>query len=191
MKQANTTEQRILASAKDFIRTRGYNGFSFHDIGQEVGIRTPSVHHHFRTKSDLGKALLTQERCAIGKSLRAIDAEAGGAWQKMKQYLELWSDAAGEERRMCILGILAAEYNTLPEPMKAELRQLFEESEAWLARLLRQGKMERSLNFDGAPAVAADGILALLHGAMVSRPRVPRCGAAAGHDPVAPQPHGH
>jgi TetR/AcrR family transcriptional repressor of nem operon len=168
MKQANTTEQRILAAAKEFIQTRGYNGFSFHDISQEVGIRTPSVHHHFRTKSDLGKALLAQERDAMSKLLRVIDAQLDSTWDKMNRYVELWSDAAGDGTRVCILGMLAAEYNTLPEPMRMELRQFFEESEAWLAGLLRQGRADRTLSFDGTPAVAADGMLAFLHGAMVS-----------------------
>ena len=168
MKQPNTTEQRILAAAKDLIQTRGYNGFSFHDISQEVGIRTPSVHHHFRTKSDLGKALLAQERSVMSKSLRVIDAQADSTWGKVKRYMDLWSDAAGDGTRGCILGMLAAEYNTLPEPMRMELRQFFHENEAWLAALLRQGRVDRSIRFDGAPAVAADGMLAFLHGAMVS-----------------------
>jgi len=168
MKQPNTTEQRILAAAKDLIQTRGYNGFSFHDISQEVGIRTPSVHHHFRTKSDLGKALLAQERSVMSKSLRVIDAQADSTWGKVKRYMDLWSDAAGDGTRVCILGMLAAEYNTLPEPMRMELRQFFHENEAWLAALLRQGRVDRSIRFDGAPAVAADGMLAFLHGAMVS-----------------------
>jgi len=168
MKQPNTTEQRILAAAKDFIQTRGYNGFSFHDISEKVGIRTPSVHHHFRTKSDLGKALLAQERDAMSKSMRMIDAQVGSTWGKIKRYVELWSDAAGDGTRICILGMLAAEYNTLPEPMQTELRQFFEEHEGWLAALLRQGRADRILSFDGAPAVAADGMLAFLHGAMVS-----------------------
>ena len=168
MKQPNTTEQRILAAAKEFIQTRGYNGFSFHDISRQVGIRTPSVHHHFRTKSDLGRALLSQERSTMSKALRAIDAQMDSTWGKMKQYVELWSDAAGDGSRVCVLGMLAAEYNTLPEPMRTELRQFFEESEAWLAGLLRQGRADRTLSFDGTPAVAADGMLAFLHGAMVS-----------------------
>lgn len=168
MKQPNTTEQRILSAAKVFIQTRGYNGFSFHDISQEVGIRTPSVHHHFRTKSDLGRALLAQERSAMSQSLRTIDAQVGSTWGKMKQYVELWSEAAGDGTRVCVLSMLAAEYNTLPEQMRTELRQFFEESEAWLAALLRQGRAERTMSFDGTPAVAAGGMLAFLHGAMVS-----------------------
>jgi TetR/AcrR family transcriptional repressor of nem operon len=168
MKQPNTTEHRILAAAKDFIQTRGYNGFSFHDISQEVGIRTPSVHHHFRTKSDLGRALLAQERLAMSNSMRVIDAQAGSTWAKLKRYVELWSDAASDGTRIGVLGMLAAEYNTLPEPMRKELREFFEENEGWLAALLRQGRVDRILTFDGAPAVAADGMLAFLHGAMVS-----------------------
>jgi TetR/AcrR family transcriptional regulator, transcriptional repressor for nem operon len=168
MKQPNTTGQRILAVAKDFVQTRGYNGFSFHDISRKVGIRTPSVHHHFRTKSDLGRALLAQERSAMNKSLRLIDAQVDSTWGKVKRYVELWNEAAGDGTGVCILGTLAAEYNTLPEPMRTELRQFFDENEAWLAVLLRQGRIDRTLSFDGAPSVAAGGIVALLHGAMVS-----------------------
>jgi TetR/AcrR family transcriptional repressor of nem operon len=70
---------------------------------------------------------------------------------------------------MC--GILAAEYQTLPGPMRSAVIDFFDENQRWLAELLRQGKKDRTLKFTGTPEDVAQGILSTLEGAMlVARP---------------------
>ena len=49
---AEGTAARVLDVAESLIQQRGYAGFSFDDVAQVVGLRKPSVHHHFRTKGD-------------------------------------------------------------------------------------------------------------------------------------------
>jgi TetR/AcrR family transcriptional repressor of nem operon len=70
---------------------------------------------------------------------------------------------------MC--GILAAEYPTLPKPMRGAVTRFFDDNEDWLAGVLRQGKADGTLSFAGAPEEVAQEILSTLEGAMlVSRP---------------------
>lgn len=48
-------------------------------------------------------------------------------------------------QRMCLCGILAAEYQTLPEPMRDTVVRFFDDNEAWLTGVLAEGqKAERS-----------------------------------------------
>lgn len=47
--------EQILTSAQRLVQQRGFNGFSYADIADEVGIRKASLHHYFPTKTDLGK----------------------------------------------------------------------------------------------------------------------------------------
>jgi len=42
---------RILDIAQDLIQRRGLNAMSFKDLGDAVGIRKSSVHHHFATNA--------------------------------------------------------------------------------------------------------------------------------------------
>ena len=68
---------------------------------------------------------------------------------------------------MCLCGMLAAEYGTLPEPMRAEMRHYFDANERWLTGVLRQGKRERVLSFSGSPAEVAQALVGSLEGAMM------------------------
>lgn len=70
---------------------------------------------------------------------------------------------------MC--GILAAEYNTLPRPMRDAVIRFFDENQQWLARVLSQGQADRTLTLSGSPDEIAQSILSTLEGAMlVARP---------------------
>ena len=67
--------------------------------------------------------------------------------------------------------MLAAEYQTLPEPMRDAVIGFFDENEAWVAGVLAQGRDEGTLAFDGPPREAAQLIVSALEGAMlVARP---------------------
>ena len=44
------TRTKILDSAQRLIQTRSFQGFSFRDIADEVGIRKASLYHHFEVQ---------------------------------------------------------------------------------------------------------------------------------------------
>jgi TetR/AcrR family transcriptional repressor of nem operon len=76
-----------------------------------------------------------------------------------------------QRKRMCLCGILAAEYPTLPSPMRGAVTRFFDDNEAWLTTVLERGQADGSLSFDESPAEAANMLLSGLEGAMlVARP---------------------
>jgi TetR/AcrR family transcriptional repressor of nem operon len=67
--------------------------------------------------------------------------------------------------------MLAAEYQTLPEPIRVAVVGFFDENEAWLEAVLAQGLDDGSLSFEGEPRDMARMIISGLEGAMlVARP---------------------
>lgn len=68
---------------------------------------------------------------------------------------------------MCLCGMLAAEYATLPKPMKQEMKHFFEENERWLAAVLKQGQRRRELKFSGSEIEVARTLVGSLEGAMM------------------------
>ena len=68
---------------------------------------------------------------------------------------------------MCLCGMLAAEFGTLPEAMRTEMRHYFDANERWLAGVFRQGKKDKTLKFAGTPVEAAQGLIGSLEGAMM------------------------
>ena len=72
---------------------------------------------------------------------------------------------------MCLCGMLAAEYETLPQAMRDAVLRFFDDNEALAAARDREGPRERTLSFDGATEDGAQAIVGGLEGAMlVARP---------------------
>jgi len=167
--QADTAE-RILDVAERLVQTRGFNGFSYANVAGELGITRASLHYHFPGKAELGEALIARYAARFAHALEEIDARVDDARAKLDAYADLYAEVLRGDR-MCLCGILAAEYLTLPAPMREEVVRFFDENELWLAGVLARGRSERTLSFAGSPADAAQTILGGLEGAMlVARP---------------------
>jgi|SRR5450755_6202 TetR/AcrR family transcriptional regulator, transcriptional repressor for nem operon len=166
----NRTADRILDIAERLVQTRGFNNFSYADIAKELRITTASLHYHFRSKAELGHALITRYAAQFGESLQRIDREISDARAKLEAYASLYASVL-KGRRMCMCGILAAEYQTLPRPMQRAVIGFFDDNQRWLAGVLDNGQRERTLAFSGSADEVAQSILSTLEGAMlVARP---------------------
>jgi TetR/AcrR family transcriptional regulator, transcriptional repressor for nem operon len=137
--QTADTASRILDIAERLVQTRGFNGFSYADVAQELGVTKPSLHHHFASKAELGRALIVRYAENFSAALQAIDRGAGDALWKLRRYVKLYADVLTGER-LCLCGMLAAEYGTLPKPMQEEIRAFFDANEKWLASVIDEGR---------------------------------------------------
>jgi TetR/AcrR family transcriptional repressor of nem operon len=166
----SATASRALDTAERLVQVRGFNGFSYADIAAELQITKASLHYHFATKADLGEALITRYSTRFFDALAEVDAEDGAAPAKLAAYAKLYADVLSEQK-MCLCGMLAAEYPTLPLPMQTAVVGFFDHNEGWLEAVLEQGRHEGSLAFTGPARDTARMIVSGLEGAMlVTRP---------------------
>lgn len=164
------TAERMLDIAERLVQLRGFNNFSYADIAAELGITKASLHYHFRGKAELGQALIARYAERFSEALSRIDRDLPDARTKLEAYAGLYADVL-RGKRMCMCGILAAEYQTLPEPMRTGVIHFFDENQRWLADLLAQAQTDQTLTFTGSTDDVAQSILSTLEGAMlVSRP---------------------
>jgi TetR/AcrR family transcriptional regulator, transcriptional repressor for nem operon len=170
-KQGNAdTAARVLDVAERLVQVRGYNGFSYADVAAELKISKPSLHYHYSGKAELGKALIERYASRFAAALEEIDSKGGDAPAKLDAYSRIYADVLGE-KRMCLCGMLAAEYDTLPKPMRTAVVGFFDENEAWLTTVLEQGEAEGTLHLTGSASEAAQSIVSGLEGALlVARP---------------------
>jgi TetR/AcrR family transcriptional repressor of nem operon len=167
--EANTAT-RILDVAERLVQTRGFNGFSYADIAAELHVTKASLHYHFASKAELGEALIVRYAARFATALARIDSEIVDTAAKLDAYVEVYADVL-QRKRMCLCGILAAEYPTLPRPMRGAVTQFFDDNEAWLTTVLERGRADGSLTFDEPPGEAANMLVSGLEGAMlVARP---------------------
>jgi TetR/AcrR family transcriptional repressor of nem operon len=160
------TAARALDVAERLVQTRGFNGFSYADIAEALGVTKASLHYHFPTKADLGRRLVERYEAGFLETLAGIDSAHARARDKLKRYARIYAEVL-RANRMCLCGMLASDYATLPKPMREEVRHFFDENERWLARVLEQGRKSGELGFKGAPVDVARMIVASLEGAMM------------------------
>ena len=163
------TPARILDSAERLVQIRGFNGFSYADVASELKV-TKALHYHFPGKAELGEALVERYAARFADALSAIDRRGGDAPAKLEAYANIYADVL-RDRRMCLCGMLAAEYDTLPEPMRQAIIGFFDDSEVWLTNVLEQGQGEGTLHLTGSASDEAQAIVSGLEGALlVARP---------------------
>jgi len=160
------TAQRILDIAERLVQTRGFNGFSYADIAEALSVTKASLHYHFPAKADLGQRLIERYERNFLAALETIGEESDDAPEKLRRYAAIYGDVL-RNNRMCLCGMLAAEFATLPKPMREDMRHFFDENERWLTAVLQEGKRERSLKFSGSAAEVAQALIGSLEGAMM------------------------
>jgi TetR/AcrR family transcriptional repressor of nem operon len=162
----STAVTTILDVAEALVQTRGYNGFSYADVAEQIGVTKASLHYHFPSKAELGRALIERYRHVFLQALEAIDLRTTEPQEKLRQYMELYTSVLSNER-MCLCGMLAAEIATLPGPMQESLRYFFDENERWLMAVLEEGLRTKAFRLREPPNERARLVVAALEGAML------------------------
>jgi TetR/AcrR family transcriptional repressor of nem operon len=164
------TRTRILDIAERLVQTRGFNGFSYANVAAEVGVTKASLHYHFPGKAELGEALVARYTERFMSELDRIDGDRLAPPAKLAAYAALYAKVLREDR-MCLCGMLAAEYETLPAPMRDAIVGFFDRSQAWLRAVMEAGRVDGTMRFAGTAEDGAQTILGGLEGAMlVARP---------------------
>jgi TetR/AcrR family transcriptional repressor of nem operon len=160
------TASQILDVAEGLVQVRGFNAFSYADVAGELGITNAALHYHFPTKAELGEALIARYAIRFMGALADIDESHADPTGKLDAYARLYADVL-RNRRMCLCGMLAAEFETLSAGMQAMVTDFFERNEQWLAKVLRQGRDDGTLRFTGSPLEEARSMVSGLEGAML------------------------
>jgi TetR/AcrR family transcriptional regulator, transcriptional repressor for nem operon len=154
------TKTTILDIAEELLLSRGYNGFSYNDIAEKVGIRKASIHYHFPSKADLGSAVIRRYNeefkawCNSKINLSSSD--------KLKEFFALYKYLSDNGKKICPVGMLTAEYPTLPDVIKKDIQLLLNEEKSWLSHILKEGKKNKEIKSTINPEIITEIILSTL-----------------------------
>jgi len=94
------TRERVLDAAQLLLQTESYDGFSFRDVAEAVGIRKASVYHHFESKESLAAAVTDRARERF-RNWAAFQS-ARPPVERLRAYcFELYGDYLGAGHRLC------------------------------------------------------------------------------------------
>ncbi|MGA1109579.1 MAG: TetR/AcrR family transcriptional regulator, partial [Pseudomonadales bacterium] len=113
---------------------------SFQAIASEVGIKKPSIIHHYPTKAELGVAIIRRYRATFAAHLPQLcEDPAKSSWDALEFYFSPYLLFASTPDKVCLCGALAGEIPALPEIMRVEVKQFMEAHQQWLEEILRRG----------------------------------------------------
>lgn len=147
-----TTRETIIETADHLIRHNGFNAFSYKDISNKIGIKTASIHYHFPTKSDLGVAAIKEHTQRFEKLKAELYHKSPLA--KLKGFLSIYSQIKSENK-VCLVGSLATDLNTVDDRVKSELKGFAEDILNWVTEILADGKKQNVFEFQSTPRTKA------------------------------------
>lgn len=169
MSNVVSTYDHILACTRNLIVSAGYNGFSYADIADIVGIRKASIHHHFPSKVDLVQTLVCRYLQDAETGIAAIEQNVTNPLNQLHAYTDHWAKCIEDgSRPYCVCALLASELPVLPPEIAVEVRQYFQLLSAWLTRALHRASTLGFIHISRPPEVEAELFMATVHGAMLS-----------------------
>jgi TetR/AcrR family transcriptional repressor of nem operon len=165
--QTQTVREQLLQHAQSLLMTRGYNGFSYRDLAELVGVKTSSIHYYFPTKEDLVLEAVSVYSGEVMAALRDIDP-ALPAEEKLERYAKQFGRVLGDGDQICLCGMLAADIESLPDNVRQAVQAFFNANEAWLAKVLAEGGASGTLRVNGKPESAARALYAAFQGSVLA-----------------------
>ena len=162
------TREAILNATEKLIQAKGYSGFSFQDIAEDVGIRKASIYYYFPVKGDLARAVVARYRARMRANFDRLPTTTPASfWPLFQSYLGPIMDFGRSTGLACLSGVMGGEYLNLPEELQRELKAFFVEHEEFLTELLERGRSAGQFRFDGAARQMARLLFSAIEGALL------------------------
>ncbi|NOT06311.1 MAG: TetR/AcrR family transcriptional regulator [Anaerolineales bacterium] len=152
--------------AESLLQDKGFNGFSYAHIASELGVKNAAIHYHFPSKEDLGCTVIQRYRDRFKLWINNARVKDLAPIDKLNWFLGIYTDMRADKGKVCLVGSLEAEFNSIPEVLQGEVEALHKELLAWLQAMLAEGRDAGVFNFNGEPASKAALILSSLQGGL-------------------------
>ncbi len=157
----SVTREKILELGEELILTKGYNGFSYQDISTVMGIKNAAVHYYFPSKENLGLSILKTNAQRFEEMVENMQNRGFNEWQQMEAFTKVYIKS-NRENKICLIGSLGTDINTLTDPMRTELQKMVDRIVSWLELTLQNGREKGLFHFSMPPREMALRILASL-----------------------------
>ncbi len=148
----------ILHAAVRVFAEKGYHGCRVADVASAAGVAYGLVYHYFRNKDQLLESVFAEQWAILLNALRAIDAGAGTASEKIAGIVAFVFDVY--KTAPAAVRVLLLEVSRSPNALRhGSTRETFEAAARTVADIVRRGSERGELRADLDPLVAATAIL--------------------------------
>jgi TetR/AcrR family transcriptional repressor of nem operon len=166
MVKIENSKRTIMNMAEALLQDKGFNGFSYAHIASELGVKNAAIHYHFPTKEDLSIAVIRRYRERFQLWINNSRIKNLAPEKKLDWFFGIYSDMRADKGKVCLVGSMEAEFNTIPSGLQAEVEVLHKELLQWLETTLSEGREAEVFHFRGDPDKKAALILSSVQGAL-------------------------
>ena len=159
------TKTALMDVAERAVRERGFDGFSYADLAQSIGIRKASIHYHFPTKANLSEALMTRYHKTLEEVCAQIDAKHDTGAARLAAIIDVYRNALNDGQTLCLCVAFVGSRESLSDEMKSGITAFRAMMVDWLATTFERGQVDSSIANVLSPGQEARSTLALLEGA--------------------------
>ncbi len=171
IRDGKTTREAILTAAMRLMHMHGYHLTSLDDVLRESGVGKGNFYYHFRSKEELGFAILDQIVTGfVERTLEPCFADPADApLSQIRCFLDRVVQAQRDRqcRGGCAMGNLASELSDVHEGFRKQLASVFTTWHARLAEALAEAKRRGQVSAACDPAAGARFLVASLEGAIL------------------------
>ncbi len=166
-----TTRDQILDAAARIIHLRGYHCTSLDDVLRESGIGKGNFYYYFKSKEDLGYAII--DRVMHGFIVRTLEPAFEDPAADPVIQIHAFLDRVLENQRQrncvggCPIGNLASELSDVHEGFRQRLAGIFDVWRSTLTRALARFRATGQAPEDFDPSAVAQFLVAALEGAIL------------------------
>jgi TetR/AcrR family transcriptional repressor of nem operon len=166
MVRNTNTKRAILDLAESFLQDKGYNGFSYAHIAAELDVKNAAVHYHYPAKDDLARAVIKRYRDRFQLWVNNARVKDLTPDKKLDWFFAMYASIRADHGKVCLVGVMEAEFNSIPESLQEETRLMNRELLAWLEETLQQGRDAGLFHFKGEVEAKAALVLSGVQGAL-------------------------
>jgi len=157
------TRANAIKEGRVLLQTFGFNGFSFQDLAEKLGLRKQSLYVHFETKEDFALQLLEDYRqtsAAWFDTIKEFEPD-----QKLNAWFDRFYNFACEGFKYCPVNAFTGDYNSLPKSIQKSLADLADERRRWVESIVAEGQKKNIFHKNLPTKTLAELVVTLAYGA--------------------------
>lgn len=162
------TKTALLNSAENAARTLGFDGFSYADLAEDVGIRKASIHHHFPSKANLSVALMQRYHENFQNVCAEIDKNAATGGAQLSELIDQYRAGSNGGKQLCLCASFSSSRDSLPADVLQQISLFRAMVIEWITRAFEKGRSDGSITGVSEPTLEAAATLSLLEGAQLA-----------------------
>lgn len=163
-----TSRDELLDIGEELVCFQGFGGFSYGALADRAGIRKASIHHHFSTKAEFGRALIERRAKRLRRQLEALMDDRRRGCALLRGLIHARRQACRGGEAVDLVTAMSADPAATDGAARAALVDARQTLVRHIAHALQAGRRDRTIVVAGDIDEEARSVLAQIEGAEIA-----------------------